>query len=102
MRTSRSRLLLSWFVLALTSVVLTAQTSSDQIDRRGRVAVFASTSSEIQIWEATIDRMVRNRQLVVLDSRDDPDIGGRRLESLGQYYQGIPVFGASLSRQSAP
>jgi Zn-dependent metalloprotease len=45
--------------------------------------------------------MVRASQLVVLDSRPDPDIQGRSHESLAQYYQGVPVFGGGLSRQTA-
>jgi thermolysin len=45
--------------------------------------------------------MIRNRQLVVVDTRPDPDIEGRVHESLTQFYQGIPVYGGNVSRQTA-
>jgi hypothetical protein len=69
--------------------------------RSGRIAVYAASPSELQTWDSTIDRMVRSRQLIAVDFRPDPDIDGRVHEDLLQYYQGIPVYGGGLSRQTA-
>jgi Zn-dependent metalloprotease len=88
-------------LLALASASLPAQVSREPATKSGPVGIYASTTSELQSWDATIDRMVRARQLVLVTARPDPDIGGRMHESLTQYYQGIPVYGASLSRQTA-
>jgi Zn-dependent metalloprotease len=71
------------------------------VGRPGLIAVHATTATELRAWDSTVDRMVRSRELVIVDSRPDPDIDGRTHETLLQYHQGIPVFGASLSRQTA-
>ncbi len=63
-------------------------------------AVLATTQAELRNWDTAINRMVRARELVVLGSSPDPDIDGRRHETLAQYHRGIPVYGAMLSRQT--
>jgi Zn-dependent metalloprotease len=88
-------------LLVLTDATLAAQAPPGPMSRPGLVAVHATTQSDLRAWDTTIDRMVRASQLIILDSRADPDIEGRRHESLAQYHQGIRVHGASLSRQTA-
>jgi Zn-dependent metalloprotease len=85
----------------LGTAVVAAQVSIENGTRSGPVALYASSPSELQTWDSTIDRMVRSRQLITVDSRPDPDIDGRVHESLVQYYEGIPVYGGGLSRQTA-
>jgi Zn-dependent metalloprotease len=63
--------------------------------------VYATTPDDLRAWDAAIDRMVRVRQLIVANDRPDAEIAGRRHESLVQYHEGIPVYGGSLSRQTA-
>jgi hypothetical protein len=99
MRSIRAQLLFCF--LALATGALTGQEPAAPAAVPGPRAVYAATPAELRAWDTTIDTMVRARQLVVLDSRDDPDIEGRRHETLAQYFQGIPVFGGSLSRQTA-
>jgi Zn-dependent metalloprotease len=98
MPTTRVRLLLCLLVLA--AAAPSAQSPAGPGGRPGLVAVYATTPAELRAWETTIDRMVRARGLIVTDSRPDPDLNGRRHESLVQVYQGIPVYGGSLSRQT--
>lgn len=93
-------LVLSCLAISL-SVAPTAQEPAGDGARRGLVSVHATAASDLRNWDATIDRMVRVRQLVVTDSRPDPEIAGRSHESLVQYHDGIPVYGGSLSRQTA-
>ena len=88
-------------LLVLASASLPAQVSNDPARRSGLVEVRALTASELQTWDSTIDRMVRARQLLVVDTRPDPDLDGRMHENLAQFYQGVPVYGGSLSRQTA-
>jgi Zn-dependent metalloprotease len=71
------------------------------IRRPGLVTVAATTSPELRNWDAAIDRMVRANQLIVTDVRPDPDIEGRTHETLAQHYQGVPVYGGSITRQAA-
>jgi Zn-dependent metalloprotease len=97
--TARLRALLCSIVLA--AATLSAQNPTSPSDRPGRIAVHATTPADLRAWDTTINQMVRANQLIILDSRADPDIEGRRHESLGQYHQGIPVYGGSLSRQTA-
>ena len=99
MPTARLQVLFCLLVLASTS--LAAQVPIGPLSRPGLVAVHATTPTELRAWDTTIDQMVRASQLIVLDARADPDLEGRSHESLAQYYQGIPVYGGSLSRQTA-
>lgn len=99
MSTARLRALFCLLVPA--SAVLAAQAPIGPSGRPGLVTVHATTPADLRTWDAAINQMVRANQLIILDSRADPDIAGRRHESLGQHYQGIPVYGASLSRQTA-
>ena len=86
--------------LLVASSALMAQAPTAPVGRRS-IDVYATNTTELRTWDRTIDQMVRANQLLVVDSRPDPDIEGRRHESLVQYYQGIPVFGGGLSRQAA-
>ena len=61
----------------------------------------ATTDDSIREWDATVDAMVQSGDLAVHAVRDDPVLQGRRHESLVQYYQGVPVYGGSLSRQTS-
>jgi Zn-dependent metalloprotease len=88
-------------LVVLASAAVAAQVSIEPGTRSGPVAVYATTPSDLQTWDSNIDRLVRNRQLISVDARPDPDIDGRVHESLVQYYQGIPVYGGGISRQTA-
>jgi len=88
-------------LVVLGTATVAAQVSIDPTARSGPVAVYASSPSELRMWDSTIDRMVRARQLITVDSRPDPDIDGRVHENLLQYHQGIQVYGGGVSRQTA-
>ena len=99
MTIARLRVLLCLLVAA--SAALVAQAPVVPVPQSGAVQVYAASPNDLRQWDRTIDGMVRGRELVVLSSRADPDIEGRQHESLAQYYQGLPVFGGTLSRQTA-
>lgn len=101
MTNARARWRVALFLLGAASAALTAQTPSETASRPGLLEVKAVTPDALRAWDATIDGMVRTKQLVMIGSRNDPSIEGRRHESLAQYYQGIPVWGGSVSRQAA-
>jgi Fungalysin/Thermolysin Propeptide Motif len=90
--------------LIVAPAVLIAQVQPGQVGsirRPGFVTVTATTAAELRNWDAAIDRMVRANQLIVTDVRPDPDIEGRTHETLSQHYQGVPVYGGSITRQEA-
>ena len=88
-------------VIAL-GLVSQSETLAQQTSTAGVVLnVRATTDDSIREWDATIDGMVQSRELAVGVVRDDPVLQDRRHESLVQYYQGIPVYGGGLSRQTS-
>ena len=89
----------SFTLLTAAAALLSLEVGSAQQPSAVRIA--GNSIAELRAWDSTIDRMVRANQLLALGSLADPYIDGRRHESLAQYYQGIPVYGGSLSRQTA-
>jgi thermolysin len=69
-----------------------------QVARSGQMIAPASAAA-LQNWSGIVDRMQRSDQLRVDRAEDDPLVAGRRHEHLVQYYGGVPVFGATISRQ---
>ena len=73
-------------------------------ERQGAVSIsagFAVTSSELREWDAFVDDMVRADELVLRSRYDDRLLAGRIHERFAQYYEGVPVHGADVSRQMA-
>jgi len=101
MSTLPARLRTLFCLLVLVSGDLAAQGPPGAANRPGLVAVNATTPADLREWDARINQMVRANQVVVLSSRPDLDIAGRVHETLAQYHQAIPVYGGSLSRQTA-
>ncbi len=62
---------------------------------------FAATGPDaLRAWDAQIDRLQRDGDLVLVAREADTVIAGRVHERLRQFHQGVPVFGASVSRQA--
>ena len=57
--------------------------------------------SEMREWDALVDRMIRENELVLRAAYDDRSVPDRRHERLSQYYLGVPVYGGDVSRQMA-
>jgi bacillolysin len=63
------------------------------------LTVAPSTLAAVREWDATVNRMVRAHELEVRRTRSDTLLPGRTIEQLDQYYQGVRVWGGSVSRQ---
>ena len=63
-------------------------------------AVSALSSSELPESYALVDRMIRDRELVLRAVYDDRQLPDRQHERLSQYYQGVPVYGGDVTRQT--
>ncbi len=86
-----------WVGLILAGLVVVDGRAAAQ--HRGLRQISPSTIGSLRDWDRRIDRMVRNRQLVSRQVREDTLIPGRVHERFTQYYRGIPVFGGDLARQ---
>ncbi|MGE5126691.1 MAG: hypothetical protein ACM3PV_10370 [Betaproteobacteria bacterium] len=62
--------------------------------------VAAATEASVREWSGRVDRLLASRGLALRLAREDTMIAGRRHERLGQLYEGVPVFGGELARQS--
>ena len=63
-------------------------------------AVSTLSGSELREWDARVDRMIRENELVLRAAYDDRSVPDRRHERLSQYYRGVPVYGGDVSRQT--
>ena len=63
--------------------------------------ISAATIDSIREWDANLGGMVQTRDLAVHVTFDDPVLQDRRHETFVQYYQGVRVYGGSLSRQTS-
>ena len=64
-------------------------------------AVSTLGGSALREWDARVDRMIRENELVLRAAYDDRSVPDRRHERLSQYYRGVPVYGGDVSRQTA-
>ena len=79
------------------SPVPAAQTSAPA---SGRAATIASSSAQaLREWDTVTQAMLRSGELRVRQVRDDTQLPGRVTERADQYYNGVRVFGADISRQ---
>ena len=66
---------------------------------RGRTIIGAQSTAERRAWTSRIDGMLRSGELRIRQTRDDEMIPGRTHERADQYYRGVRVFGADVTRQ---
>ena len=60
-----------------------------------------SSLSELREADSLVDRLGRDRVLRLATSEDDPLVPGRTHERFRQYHDGVPIFGAEVTRQTA-
>ncbi len=96
MRTRRWTLAAGLFGLALTRPALLAQGPPGPL----RVQADEATSvPELRLWDARIDRWLREGDLRVRRVLEDTLLPGREHERADQYYAGVRVFGGEVVRQ---
>jgi len=87
-------------VVAGIAIALLTQTPVAVQEHQGRQAVSAADLAGLRELDAAIDSRLRSGGLRAYATRENTFLPGRRSESLAQYYQGIPVYGADLNRQT--
>ena len=96
---SSSRVALTWTVTAIATLAA-AQDAATQQPGAVSVTVGHDTGVDaLRQWDATVDRMTRNGDLVLTSRLDDRTLPGRAHEYLVQVIDGVPVFGGGIARQ---
>ena len=96
----RTRFRILAILAAAVAVALLSQAPVAVQARAGRQAISTVELSALRAWDAAIDRQLRTGDLRTYRTRPSAVVPGRRSERLAQYYQGIPVHGADLNRQT--
>ena len=90
--------------IGITLVLVTWQPISWERTVHGQIralTVAPNTLDGVRDWNNTVNRMLRTSELQVRLQRADTLIPGRTIEQLDQYYNGVLVWGGSVSRQLA-
>lgn len=74
-------------------------TPAAQAPARGRRATIAAAGASLREWDATTQAMLRSAELRIRHVRDDTQLAGHVNDRADQYYRGVRVFGADISRQ---
>ena len=61
--------------------------------------IAATTPSELRLWDEQVTSMLRSGVLRMMPQREDTVMPSREHERLAQLHDGIPVFGAEVTRQ---
>ncbi|MEQ1728525.1 MAG: M4 family metallopeptidase [Vicinamibacterales bacterium] len=77
-----------------------ASTVSPAFAQPRPTAALASEPASIRLWDATVDTMLRSGDLELRHAEADTLLSGRTHVRLQQLHRGVPVYGASLTRQT--
>jgi len=86
-------------VAGLVGVVVALSHAPLRAQSRSR-AVVATEGAALRSWDTAVDRMARDGSLRVRRTDEDTLVPNRVHERLDQYYKGIRVFGADITRQT--
>src|SRR5262245_39868665 len=67
------------------------------------VSAIRATAANIEVlrqWDVRVDSLARSGELSRSDEHEDTLIPARRHERLRQVYQGVPVWGGDIARQT--
>ena len=88
-------------VLAGAVILATGRQAASQLSP-GEVSVavgYSTNVDELRQWDATVDGMSRTGELVVVSRQADRTLPGRTHEYLAQFFEGVRVHAAGVSRQ---
>ena len=60
----------------------------------------ATTANDLRTWDQFVTAQERSGGLRVTQVEQDPSLPSRTVERMQQYYQGVPVWGAEVVRDS--
>jgi bacillolysin len=62
--------------------------------------IAATTVNDLRTWDQNVTAQLRSGDLRVVSVAQDPSLPSRQVERMQQYYQGVPIFGAQIVRDS--
>ena len=87
------------------TVIAVLTSSTAQLQNRPTVLTLAaggvSSLSELREADTLVDRLRRDGALRLATSEDDPLVAGGIHERFRQFHDGVPIFGAEVTRQTA-
>lgn len=87
-------------MLHLTGAAVVTQSAPPQFGAHA-LTIAPGTSDDLRVLDGEVMRLQRDGSLRLLRERADSLIDGRMHERLAQYHNGLPVFGAEVTRQRA-
>jgi len=84
---------------ALAAFVLMMDTGSAQ-QPSSMVRIAATTSTDLRSWDQYVTARLRTGELRMLRVDQDPSLPSRVVERMQQFYEGVPIFGAQIVRDS--
>jgi bacillolysin len=76
-----------------------APRAQEPANRGTRTTLMAGSGQALREWDSRTDAMLRRGDLRMRTVRDDTQIPGRVTERADQYYRGVRIHGADISRQ---
>lgn len=86
-------------IVALAAALAVAATARGQ--QAGLTRLSAGATAELRQLDRQIDTMLREGDLRIQRTTPDLTVAGRTHERAAQFYKGVPVFGADVTRQLA-
>jgi Zn-dependent metalloprotease len=90
-------------IVAVSAVIAALTLSPRPAGQTPSVAAASATTANLATlrdWDNRVDRMARAGDLRLRDEHEDTLLPGRLHERLDQLYQGIPVWGGDIARQT--
>jgi thermolysin len=87
-------------VFALIAALVVSPHPAGQGRSFSAIRATAANPDALRDWDIRVDRMARSGDLRRLDEHEDTLMPGRRHERLEQLYQGVPVWGGDIARQT--
>lgn len=87
-------------VAALAAFVLTIDIGSAQQPSSSMLRIAATTVNELRTWDQFVTAQLRTGDLRMLRVDQDPAFPSRSVERMQQTYEGVPIFGAQIVRDS--
>ena len=84
---------------SLAAFVLMMDTGSAQ-QPSSMLRIAASTVGDLRTWDQYVTARLRTGDLRVLRADQDPSFPSRVVERMQQFYEGVPIFGAQIVRDS--
>jgi len=87
-------------VFAIMGVVWLASTppNAQEAPKSPLASIAATGGPELRAWDAVVEGMLRDGNLRLRKTQDDPMVPGHRSERYDQYFKGVRVWGADVVR----